>query len=438
VTPEANAHSLEPKPFTAEVAVTTKKRRIPEPANTALPSPKKLKVAIVHYWLVSMRGGEKVVEELCRMYPQADIFTLVCNRDKLSDFLKTRNIKTSFLQKIPGAKRHYTKMLPLMPFALEQFDLQDYDLVISSESGPAKGIITRPDALHICYCHSPMRYLWDQFHVYQKGLPRLGKAMMSLTAPLLRTWDVTTASRVDVFVANSTYVANRIRKFYGREAEVIYPPVSVDDFDVATDPGEFYLYAGQLTTYKRPDIAVRACTQSNRNLIVIGEGEQEAYLKSIAGPTVHFMGHQPFSVLKDHLRRCRALLFPGTEDFGILPVEAMASGRPVLAFDAGGARETVSTSEVGCRFEPQNVEGLIETLDAFENIETHMEPKAIRDHALNFSNQVFQERLGNLIEQHLAKRAEAPNDAAFAKTGKLQPREAPTVIKAVKSAPAGL
>lgn len=430
MTPEANAHRSDAKPFIAETPAATRKR-IPEPANIATPSPKKLRVAIVHYWLVSMRGGEKVVEELCRMYPQADIFTLVCNRDKLSDFLKTRNIKTSFLQKIPGAKRHYTKMLPLMPFALEQFDLQEYDLVISSESGPAKGIITRPDALHICYCHSPMRYLWDQFHVYQRGQSKIGKALMSLTAPLLRTWDVTTASRVDVFVANSSYVANRIQRFYGREAEIIYPPVAVDDFEVATSPGEFYLYAGQLTTYKRPDIAVRACTLSGRNLIVIGEGEQEAYLKSIAGPTVHFMGHQPFAVLKDHLRRCRALLFPGTEDFGILPVEAMACGRPVLAFDAGGARETVSAPHVGYRFEPQNVEGLMETLDAFESIEADMEPDAIHEHALKFSNSVFQERLGNLIDQHLSKRAEASADMAFSKTGKWQPKDTPVAIKAV-------
>ena len=262
----------------------------------------------MHYWLVSMRGGEKVVEELCRMFPQADIFTLVCNPDRISDFLKTRNIRTSFLQKIPGAKRHYTKMLPLMPFALEQFDLQEYDLVLSSESGPAKGVITRADALHICYCHSPMRYIWDQFHVYRLGLPWIGRALMSITAPMLRAWDVTTASRVDVFVANSGYVANRIQRFYDRDSAVIHPPVATDDFAVGKGRGEFYLYAGQLTAYKRPDIAVRACSETGRKLIVIGEGEQTAYLKSIAGPTVQFLGHQPFPVLRDHLSRCRALL----------------------------------------------------------------------------------------------------------------------------------
>lgn len=363
---------------------------------------KKLRVAIVHYWLVSMRGGEKVVEELCRMFPDADIFTLVCNRDRLSAFLQARTIHTSFLQKIPGAQRHYTKMLPLMPFALEHFDLQDYDLVLSSESGPAKGVITRADALHICYCHSPMRYIWDQFHVYRHGLSWPGRALMTATAPILRAWDVTTATRVDAFVANSAYVANRIRRFYDREATVIHPPVAVDDFTIGSGRGDFYLYAGQLTAYKRPDIAVRACSESGRKLVVIGEGEQEAFLKSIAGPTVQFLGHQPFPVLRDHLSRCRALLFPGVEDFGILPVEAMASGRPVLAFDAGGARETVSSPAVGFRFARQTPEALLEAIEGFERVEDDMDATLIREHAAQFSSATFRNRLTAFIEQQLS------------------------------------
>lgn len=365
-----------------------------------------LRVAIVHYWLVSMRGGEKVVEELCRMFPQADIFTLVCDPERLSDRLKRRNIRTSFLQKIPGAKRHYAKMLPLMPFALEQFDLQDYDLVLSSESGPAKGVITRADALHVCYCHSPMRYIWDQFHVYRRGLPWLGRVLMSVTAPILRAWDVTTASRVDVFVANSDYVASRIRRFYDRGAAVIHPPVAIEDFAIQEGKGEFYLYAGQLTAYKRADIAVQACTETGRKLVVIGEGEQVGFLKSIAGPNVEFLGHQPFHVLGDHLARCRALLFPGTEDFGILPVEAMASGRPVLAYDAGGARETVSSPHVGFRFAPQSKEGLIETMAAFEAVEDDFDPRAIRAHAEKFASAVFRNQLNALIENELSRQRE--------------------------------
>ncbi len=386
--------------FLGDAPVVARSRAVETGSRADVKQPR---VAIIHYWLVSMRGGEKVVEELCRMFPQADIFTLVYDRDRISDFLNSRNIHTSFLQKIPRSKRNYTKMLPLMPFALEHFDLQDYDLVISSESGPAKGIITRADALHICYCHSPMRYIWDQFHVYRRGVSWLGRTMMSLTAPVLRAWDVTTAARVDTFVANSGYVASRIRRFYNRDAVVIYPPVATDDFAIGEGKGEFYLYAGQLTAYKRPDIAVKACTEAGRNLVVIGEGEQEAYLKSIAGPTVKFLGHQPFPVLRDHLSRCRALLFPGTEDFGILPVEAMASGRPVLAFDAGGARETVSAPHVGFRFDEQSPEAMMEAIMAFEAVEDTLDPVAIRNHALKFSAAVFRERLGALIDEKLAK-----------------------------------
>jgi glycosyltransferase involved in cell wall biosynthesis len=224
---------------------------------------------------------------------------------------------------------------------------------------------------------------------------------------MLRAWDVTTASRVDVFVANSGYVANRIQRFYDRDSAVIHPPVATDDFAVGKGRGEFYLYAGQLTAYKRPDIAVRACSETGRKLIVIGEGEQTAYLKSIAGPTVQFLGHQPFSVLRDHLSRCRALLFPGTEDFGILPVEAMASGRPVLAFDAGGARETVSSPHVGLRFALQSKESLLDTMVTFEEIEDDFDPNAIREHALKFSSMVFRERLNALIEEQLSRRTDA-------------------------------
>lgn len=375
------------------------------------------RVAIVHYWLVSMRGGEKVIEELCRIFPQADIFTLVLDRDRLSEVLKSRKIKASFLQSIPGATRHYTKMLPLMPFALEHFDLQEYDLVISSESGPAKGIITRPDAVHICYCHSPMRYIWDQYHVYRRQTSGLGRMMMSLTAPWLRSWDVTTSARVDTFVANSAYVQSRIKRFYNRDAAIIHPPVAVDDFAVGEGRGEFYLYAGQLAGYKRADIAVKACTATGRRLVIIGEGEHASHLKSIAGPTVEFLGHQPFSVLRDHLARCRALLFPGTEDFGIIPVEAMACGRPVIAYDCGGARETVSTQTVGLRFSRQDAEGLTEAIERFEAREDEFDPVAIRRHAEAFSSAVFRARFSALVERELGKREEAP---AFPVAGQVQ------------------
>ncbi len=364
-----------------------------------------MRVAIVHYWLVTMRGGEKVVEELCKIYPQAEIFTLVCDPEKLSPLLKSKKIHTSFLQKIPGARRHYQKMLPLMPFALEQFDLQAYDLVISSESGPAKAVVARPDALHVCYCHSPMRYVWDHYHVYRRDLGRLGKFVMTIAAPFLRIWDVTTSARVDAFIANSAHVARRIRRVYNREATVIYPPVAVDDFKPVDETGDFYLCAGQLVAYKRVDIAVRAFTRLNKRLVVIGEGAQMAELKKIAGPTIEFLGFQPFAALKDNLARCKALIFPGEEDFGILPVEAMASGRPVIAYDSGGARETVTSDAVGIKFPEQTEESLIEAVRKFEANEARFDKAAIRRHAESYSAAVFRKRISDFIDANLRARA---------------------------------
>ena len=247
-----------------------------------------MKVAFVHYWLVGMRGGEKVLEALCELYPDADIFTLVADRDKLSPTLKSHKITTSFLQKIGGV-RHYQKMLPLMPMALESLDLTPYDLVISSEAGPAKGVITRPDAVHVCYCHSPMRYIWDLYPQYYANAGGLTRLAMSLTSPGLRTWDVATSARVDHFIANSAYVAKRIEKFYRREASVIHPPVDLSRFSLAGTAQDYYLCAGQITPYKKIEIAVEAFTRLNMPLVVIGSGATSA-LKKAAGPSITFLG----------------------------------------------------------------------------------------------------------------------------------------------------
>ena len=293
-----------------------------------------MRVALVHYWLVGMRGGEKVLEVLGEIFPDADLFTLVVDRDRISDGLKTHSIETSFLQKL-GGRRHYQKMLPLMPFALEAFDLTSYDLVISSEAGPAKGIIPRPDALHICYCHSPMRYIWDLYPQYRKNSGFLTRSVMSVAAPLLRQWDVTTAARVDHFIANSGYVAKRIEKYYRRDATVIHPPVDVSRFTPSDSPEDFYLCAGQITPYKKIEIAVEAFTRLKLPLVIIGSGASDA-LRRTAGPNVRFLGAVEDRVMADHLARCRALIFPGIEDFGIVPLEAMACGRPVIAYAAGG------------------------------------------------------------------------------------------------------
>lgn len=363
-----------------------------------------MKVAIVHYWLVSMRGGEKVVEQLCEMYPDADIFTLVCDPAALSPTIRRHKIITSFLQKIPGAVRRYKMLLPLMPFALEQFDLSNYDLVLSSESGPAKGIVPRPGAIHICYCHTPMRYIWDHYHQYRSDCGPIQRLLMPLISPFLRQWDVTTASRVDAFVANSAHVAARIRRYYGRDAIVIHPPVSVDDFTVSGDIDDFYLCAGQLVGYKRIDLAIHAFNRMGKRLVILGEGEKLEALRKIAGPTISFVGRQPFAALRHSLSRCRALIFPGEEDFGIVPVEAMASGRPVIAFNRGGARETVVEGRTGCFFDHQSVESLIHAVERFESTEATFNPLALRDHARLFAISVFRQKMAAFIEKELAAR----------------------------------
>ena len=364
-----------------------------------------MRVAIVHYWLVSMRGGEKVVEQLCELFPQADIHTLVVDRSALSDRLLAHRIIPSALQRIPGAVKRYKSLLPLMPHALEAMDLTDYDLVISSESGPAKGIVPRADALHVCYCHSPMRYLWDQYHEYRAHAGLAARLTMPLLGPRLRQWDVSSAARVDAFVANSAHVADRIERYWRREASVIHPPVAVDDF-ASNRPakGDFYLCAGQLVRYKRVDLAVEAFTRSGRPLVVIGAGEEERRLHAIAGPNVTIMGPQPFDVLRDHLARAKALVFPGEEDFGIVPVEAMASGTPVIAYGRGGARETVRDGTTGVLFDEQTTDALEAAVTRFEAMT--FEEHRLLAHARSFDASIFRKRMTALIDTELAAQCE--------------------------------
>ncbi|MEP7456458.1 glycosyltransferase [Phyllobacterium sp. SB3] len=364
-----------------------------------------MKVAIVHYWLLSMRGGEKVLEALSEIYPDADIFTLVYDPDAIKGRLKNHKITTSFLQKIPGSKKHYQMLLPLMPLALESMDLTSYDLIISSESGPAKGIIPKPDALHICYCHSPMRYIWDHYFFYHASAGFVKRMFMPVIASWLRQWDVSTSARVDCFVANSRHIANRVQRYYRRDAVVIHPPVSVDEFAISRTLEDYYLCAGQLVAYKRVDLAVEAFTRMNKKLVVIGTGEKMASLKSKAGPTITFLDHQPFSSLKSHMAKCRALIFPGEEDFGIVPVEVMASGRPVLAYGKGGALDTVIDGISGMLFKEQTVEALIECVERFEKTEDSFVPSRTRALSLFFSKETFKDKITQLIRKELDRRS---------------------------------
>ena len=362
-----------------------------------------MKVALVHYWLVGMRGGEKVLESLCDLYPDADIITHVVDRDNISDKLKQHTIRTTFIAKLPKAVRWYQKYLPLMPMALEQVDLTEYDLIISSESGPAKGVITRPDALHICYCHTPMRYVWDMYHTYLQEMGPATRWLMRLIVHYLKMWDFTTASRVDQFVSNSAYVASRIRKFYRRDAEVVCPPVAVDDFTPTDEKADYYLMVGQLAGYKRADLAVEAFNASGRPLVVIGEGEQYELLKSIAKPNVKIMGRQAFAVIQEHFAKAKALIFPGVEDFGIVPLEATASGTPVIAYAEGGALETVKDGETGVFFYEQTAAALNDTLDAFEADNKTWDVQVLRDWAYAFREERFKAEFNAVVEREWAK-----------------------------------
>ena len=357
--------------------------------------PSEPRVAIIHYWLVGMRGGEKVLESLCRMFPTADIFTHVYVPGKISPLINSHRVQTTSVANLPFAGRMYQKYLPFMPRALEELDLSGYDLVISSEAGPAKGVIAPPDAPHLCYCHSPMRYLWDQYHSYRKDAGFLTRHMMPRLAHGLRVWDVTSAARVDGIVANSNHVAARIRKYWRRDSDVVFPPVAVADFRPveANARGDFYLWAGELAPYKRPDLVVEAFRRLNKPLVVIGGPDQtRAKLKANAGDKTMFLGQVPFAVLKDYMARCKALVFPGEEDFGIVPVEVMASGRPVIAYGRGGALDTVVDGETGLLFYDQSVEGLIDAIETFETRGLdRLDPRALVNHASQFNETAFQQ-----------------------------------------------
>jgi glycosyltransferase involved in cell wall biosynthesis len=355
------------------------------------------RVAIIHYWLVGMRGGERVVERLLRLFPQAEIFTHVYVPDAVSELIRSRPVKTSFINRLPGAARHYQKYLPLMPMALEQLDLRGYDLVISSESGPAKGVIAPPDALHLCYCHSPMRYLWDHYHDYRNSAGRLTRSMMPMLFRGLRDWDVASASRVDRIVANSHFIQRRVRRAWGRDSQVVFPPVEVDLFKRAPKVDSQYLWVGQMTPYKRADLAVDAFNELKLPLLMVGDGEMAADLKRRAGPTITIVPKLDFGGLRRAYATSRALIFTAEEDFGIVPVEMMASGRPVLAFGKGGALDTVAPGVSGMFFDEQMVASLIEGVQALEAWLPDFDPVAGMAHARRFAPEVFDQGMLNAL-----------------------------------------
>jgi glycosyltransferase involved in cell wall biosynthesis len=374
------------------------------------------RAVLVHDWLTGMRGGEKCLEVLCRRWPRARLFTLLHRPGSVSSAIEALRPRTSFLQALPGVSRWYRYLLPLMPAAVESWRLPRCDVVVSFSHCVAKAAHSPRDVPHVCYCFTPMRYAWHMREAYfgpgrVSGLK--GRAVSRLLA-CLRDWDRRTAERVTHFLAISRTVQQRIADCYGRDSTVIYPPVDTDFYCPAPVPRDgYYLVVSAFAPYKRIDLAIEACKRVGRPLVVIGSGQDEARLRARGGGAVRFLGWQPDAVIRDHLRRCRALLFPGEEDFGIVPVEAQACGTPVVAFGRGGATETVvppggRSAPTGTWFEEQTADGLAAALEGFEQRAGDFEPAAARRQSLRFNRQRFADELFAFLDSVLRRPADAP------------------------------
>jgi glycosyltransferase involved in cell wall biosynthesis len=367
-----------------------------------------LRVAVVHDWLYVYGGAERVLENILECFPQAELYSLIdFLPQKYRHALKHKNVHTSFIQKLPLAATKHRNYLPLMPLAVEQFDLSSYDLILSSSYAVAKGVITGPDQLHVCYCHSPIRYAWDLQHQYlrESNLERGVKSWLArYVLHRLRLWDTRTANGVDAFIANSQFVARRIRKVYRREATVIHPPVDTAAFALREQKEDFYVTASRLVPYKKIDLIVEAfAAMPDKQLVVIGEGPEFEKIKAKAASNVTLLGYQPFNVLKDYMERARAFVFAAEEDFGIVPIEAQACGTPVIAYGKGGALETVKgfpqELPTGIFFAEQTVNALQGAVQIFEANLAAFDPTVIRQHAVGFSSETFRTKLTAFVEQ---------------------------------------
>ena len=359
-----------------------------------------MKVALIHDWLTGMRGGERCLEVFCELFPEADLFTLIHRKASTSLTIERMSIKTSFLQHIPGIFSHYRNYLPLFPKAIESFDLSGYELVLSSSHCVAKGVRVSEKALHICYCYTPMRYAWLFFQEYFGTKSFLKKKLIELMLNRMRKWDIRACERVDLFVAISDNIRQRIKKYYNREAEVIYPPVDVSRFKVSAQQGDFYLIVCALVPYKKIDIAIEAFNISGKRLVIIGTGSSQSGLKKIAGNNIEFLGWVDDVKLADYYAKCRALIFPGEEDFGIVLVEAQACGKPVIAYGKGGALETV-TNQTGIFFFEQTPQALFDAVMKFEKIKDSFNQEVIRNNALRFDREIFKTKIKHFIEEKL-------------------------------------
>ena len=374
-----------------------------------------MKKALIHDWFSTYAGAEKCVESFTDIWDDFEIYSLIdflsgADRDKI---LKGKRAHTSFIQKLPFAKDKYRNYLPLFPLAIEQFDLSGYDVVLSSSHAVAKGVLTHSNQLHIAYVHTPIRYAWDLYHQYlrESGLDRGLKGMLAkYFLHKIRLWDASTANRVDHYVANSRYIARRIKKTYGKPSDVIYPPVDVDKFTLREAKEEFYLTASRMVPYKKIDLIVEAFSQTDKKLLVIGDGPDMAKIKSKAGKNVELLGFADDETMADLMGRAKAFVFAAEEDFGITPVEAQACGTPVICFGRGGARETVRDGESGLYFMEQNAKELLAVVAKFEQNYDKFEPTKIRENSLKFSRARFEAEIKSYVEKKYEEFKDGLND----------------------------
>ncbi|HXT62490.1 MAG TPA: glycosyltransferase [Pyrinomonadaceae bacterium] len=350
------------------------------------------RVALVHDYFVQMGGAERVAEAMHDSFPGAPMYTTVALRQSLPQRLLNADIRTSPLQRLPAIDKKFRHYFMLYPFAVEHFDLTDYDLILSSSSGYAKGVRRRRNAIHVCYCHTPMRWVWRyEDYVARERFGRLSRTLLPMMLWPLRKWDLRASQQPNYYIANSQLVADRIKKIYGREAHVIPPPIEVNRFHMSNETDDYYLVLSRLMAYKRIDLAIEACKRLNRRLIVIGDGPDRARLEKIADDRIEFLGRQPDKIVNYYAARCRALLFPGEEDFGMAPLEANASGRPVIAYRGGGAVETVEEDVTGVFFDQANSLSLATAIERFEGM--RWDQFALRRHAEKFDRSVFSFRV---------------------------------------------
>lgn len=362
-----------------------------------------MRVALVHDYLNQYGGAERVLEAFCEIWPEAPIFTLVYDKRRTGGAFEGRKIKTSFLQKVPLVKSHHRPFLMFMPLAIEQFDFSKYDLVISDSASFAKGVITRPEALHICYCHTPTRYVWDDSHKYidEFNYPALVKKFIPSFLNYLRLWDEAASVRPDVYLANSRFVASRVKKYYGREAQVICPPVKTGRFYLSGKSGDYFLLLARFLPYKKIDMAIAAFNALGWPLKIIGDGPDRNRLREMAGSNIEFLGLVAEKNLPRYFSHCRAFIFPQEEDFGIAAVEAMAAGRPVIAYRGGGALEIVEEGKTGIFFDRQTPESLIAALKKFNPAD--FSARYIRQQAERFDKEVFKDKIKRFVNEALIK-----------------------------------